>query len=77
MLDARHPSPDAPAPLDAADLFDRLYAVEAELRVVYCACAGPDRIEGTLENGMMCVLARQIGALRALRDAVAPALVNP
>lgn len=52
------------------NLSDRLYEVESELRVVYCACAGPDLIEGALENGVMRVLARQIRTLRDLKNAV-------
>ena len=56
--------------LNAADLSDWLYEVESELCVVYCACDGPDRIDGALVNGVMRVLARQIRAVRELKNAV-------
>ena len=70
MSNARHSSPNTPAVFDAADLSDRLYEVESELRVVYCACDGPDRIDGALENGVMRVLARQTRILREINGSL-------
>ena len=72
MTNSRHQSLDAAAPLDFADLSDRLHEVESELRVVYCACDGPALIEGALENGVMRVLARQIRTVREIKNAVDP-----